>query len=119
MDNIIPFLVIFSFLGFAFWWIIYTHTSHSKTNGNILKEDAIIIRTKTESVGGHKTTNAVLRTTVTFSDGFVFISHKSTMRMLGPLGMTGYISVDELLLHEIKLDAIAAHQKAYRKQNYV
>ncbi len=36
-----------------------------------------------------------------------------------PLYMSGHIIVDSLILDEIKLDAIAAHQKAYRKQNFI
>ena len=117
-DSFVLFIV-FSIFAIAIGWNIYNHTSHSKTNGNTLKQNALICDIKTESVGGRKTSTAAIRTTVTFDDGFVFISHKSHMRMDGPLYMSGHIIVDSLILDEIKLDAIAAHQKAYRKQNFI
>lgn len=116
MNDSLVLFIVFVFFAICIGWNIYNHTSHSKTNGNVLKEDASICDIKTQSVGGQKATTAAIRTTVTFDDGFVYISHKSHTRMDGPLYMTGHISVDSLMLEEIKLDALAAHQKAYRKQ---
>ena len=98
-------------------WSIYNHTSHSKTGENILREDAAICDVKTENVGGRNALSAAIRTTITFDDGFIYISHKSHSRMNGPL--SGHISVDSTLVYEIELDAIAAHQEAYRKQNHI
>lgn len=114
------FFVIFAFLGLAIFFIckdIYNHTSHSKTNGKILQENASIFDIKTQNVGGKRAIDAAIRTTVFFDDGFIYISHKSHMFSKGIFGK-GTIEVDEMIIDEILKDAIAAHQKAYRKQFY-
>lgn len=97
-------------------WNIYNHTSHSKVNGNTLREDAIICDIQTENVGGRKYSTASIRTTVTFDDGFIYISHKTHAKLDAPFFTSGTISVDGLLIEEIKQDAIDAHDKAYLKQ---
>lgn len=95
----------------VFCSVIYNCMSHSRVRDNVLKADAKICDVKTKSVGGRKVTTAALRTTVTFDDGFVYISHKSEKYWLT-------IYVDPFLLEEIKEDAIKAHKKAYEKQSY-
>lgn len=113
-------LVIIVFVSLVFLGIvvnIYNHTSHSKTNGKTLRKDALICDIKTENVGGHKMSNAAIRTTVTFDDGFVYISHKCKSRMNTPLCLRGTISVDREVIEEIKKDAFVAHEKAYENQS--
>ena len=111
--------IVIAFFGImiASWcWVIYNNTSHSKTNGKVLKKDAIICDIKTDNVGGRKLSTASIRTTITFDDGFIYISHKSQMRMDTPLFLSGTIYVDRRVIDEIKKDAIAAHKKAYDRQ---
>lgn len=63
-------------------------------------------------VGGRHISDCALRTTVIFSDGFKFISHKTAIT-----GIFAYHAfVDLFLLEEIKDDAIKAHAKAFKKQ---
>lgn len=113
-------LVITIFVGLAVAGIIttiYNHTSHSKTNGKTLRKDALISDIETANVGGRKALTAAIRTTVTFDDGFIYISHKSKTRMQSPTYLRGTISVDSEVIEEIKKDAIAAHKKAYDEQS--
>ena len=115
MEFVVVFLL-FGLTALGLGISVYNRTSHSNTKGNTLKEHAIICDIKTESVGGHNAQTAALRTTVTFDDGFVFTSHKSHRMRIDLLNTR--LIVTDFILDEIKKDAIAAHQKAYRKQFY-
>ena len=105
-------IIVWAFILAGIIYNIYNHTPHSKTNGKILKKDALICNIETENVGGRKISNAAIRTIVTFDDGFVYISHKSNLHFF-----QGKISVDAGLIVEIKKDAMDAHKKAYEKQS--
>ena len=100
-------LPLFIFAGLA--WIIYegwyNSTAHSKVeDASKLRIDAKIINVHTEEVG-RKQTRAI-RTTVSFDDGFKFISHKSEKKVY----LTSYtLTVTKDVVNQIIIDAIKAH----------
>ena len=90
---------------------IYNSTSHVIYDGSsILKEDATIIDAERKVVGtkGHRR----LRTTLYFSDGFVFISHKTDVENLF---FVYKISTTSEIDKEIINDAFTAHSKMILK----
>ncbi len=90
---------------------IYDSTSHSVCDSPaMLKEDATIINVERKVIGskGHKR----YRTTLHFSDGFRFISHKTDVAN----HLIAYsISVTSELNKEIIRDALIAHAKMINK----
>lgn len=109
-------ILIFLAIGGGIAWRVYTSTSHSSSvEGMLLKREAAIIDCKSENVGGRHINDCAIRTTVVFSDGFKFISHKSSFLPSYGIG-AHYVGVDALLLEEIKGDALTAHAKAFEKQ---
>ena len=116
MDDYVVLSIVFALFALSFIWFIYDHTSHSKTTGEKLRSDAQIIDVQTKKIGTSNVWSAGIRTTVTFDDGFIFISHKTERRLEGPFSRKGYLIVDQFVLEEIKKDAISAHQKAYNRQ---
>lgn len=106
-------ILVFLAIGGGIAWRVYTSTSHSSSTAGLkLDEKAVIVDCKTENVGGRHISDCALRTTVTFSDGFRFVSHKSSLSGI----VAHYVTVDPFLLEEIKDDAINAHTKAFEKQ---
>ena len=111
MDVLICFLVIVMLIiGFVNWskdsW--YNSRSHSSVSESTrLRADAKIIDVKSERVGYKN--NAAIRTTVTFDDGFSYISHDSE-RDVHLLSYT--LTVSKEVLNKILHDAVAAHQAA-------
>ena len=71
-------------------------------------KNAEIISMETD-LSGRKTTNAIATTTVKFSDGFIYISHK---KKLYDAGFRRYVMcVDDEVREIIKEKAIKAHDK--------
>lgn len=109
-------ILVFLAIGGGIAWRVYTSTSHSSSTAGLkLVKKAVIVDCKTENVGGRHINDCAIRTTVVFSDGFKFISHKSSFLPSYGIGVH-YVGVDALLLEEIKGDALTAHAKAFEKQ---
>lgn len=116
MDEFIAFLFIALIIS-SIVWRIYNSCSHSKYSSDmILKEDATIIDIKSENIGGRKVTNCMMRTTVTFSDGFQFLSPKASVTLAG---FNRYrVSTGGQISDKIIADALKVHAKAVNKQKY-
>ena len=113
-----PLLTILAFLGFGYGIYMVGKNMHSKLDHSFipstpLDPDAKIIDISSEKVIYVKN-GAKYKTKVTFSDGFVFTTHK-TKREDG--WWTYNISIDSNLAIEIIECAINAHTKACIKQN--
>ena len=89
----------------------YNSTDHSVIeNPSMLRVDAKVNNVNTENVG-RKQTRAI-RTTVSFDDGFKYISHDAEKKQhLTFQSMT----VTKDVLEQILIDAIKAHQEAVIK----
>lgn len=86
---------------------IYNSFSHTYYKKEKLRPDAKIVDVKRMTVGGKN--DKKICTTVTFDDGFEYVSHKTDRE--NHL-MSYRIQVTEATKKEILEDAIAAHQKA-------
>ena len=98
---------------FAFRKQVWSLSDHSEAYHNVeLKQDAKIIDIKTEKVQYMKN-DTKYKTTVSFSDGFSFITHKTNRE---DHFFTYNISVGSELYEQIIGNAIAAHNRALEQQ---
>lgn len=95
------------------WVDIYDKTAHCRCdNASLLRLDALPIDVTRKLVGlkgSHR-----WRTTVTFEDGFRYISHKTDVE---ERFISYSISVSAKTHKEIILDAILAHRRAVEKRD--
>lgn len=91
---------------------IYSCFDHSFIPSTRLKSDAKITNISSEKVIYVKN-GAKYKTKVTFSDGFIFTTHKTNRE---DKFFSYNISVDNELAMEIAQRALNAHAKAYMKQ---
>lgn len=89
---------------------IYNMFSHNYYKKETLRTDAKIMDVKRETVGAKN--DKKICTTVTFDDGFVFVSHKTDR---DDSFFSYRIQVTEATAREILEDAVEAHQKACLK----
>ena len=103
-------VVVFLYVGIIVWLIrnkIYTSTNHINYDSSKLTDDATIKEIKHNTVGAKG--DKVIRTTVTFSDGFRFVSH-DTIRENHLFFYT--LSVPEEIKKRITQTAVLAHRQA-------
>ena len=101
-------------IGFNVWKKKY-NAGHSVRNSKLdLDYDPTVSNISSEEVKFGKTM-AEYKTTVTFTDGFEYVTNK-TKYDKGPVVASYKYYIDEELREEIIKDAIAAHDKAYAKQ---
>ena len=92
---------------------IYSNFDHSYTEpGKTLDENAEIVKMDSEQVK-YVRNNAKFKTTVTFSDGFTFVTHKTKKEYDGLRRYTISIEPDTKLT--IINNATEAHRKAVEK----
>lgn len=118
MNFLIVLLILFSIYGFVIvgkniFMSMYSRFDHSFLPSTRLKRDAKIVDMSSEPVIYEKN-NAKYKTKVTFSDGFVFTTYKTNWESESFFKYR--ISIDNELAIEIMQRALAAHEKAYRKQ---
>ena len=97
---------------FFAWWSRNNSRSRYDKSKALLK-DATIRDIKHEALGDH-TTSASIRTTVLFSDGFIYTTHLYSTESNHSGGKT--LRVTEHNREVIIKDAIEAHDAAYKKQ---
>lgn len=100
-----------AFLAFRALYHRFDHTG--KRGEGPLSPDARVVDISSKQVQYAKN-GAKYKTTVLFSDGFYFVTHK-TNRTNNFL--TYNISIDEALAQEIVKKAVSAHQEALLKQS--
>ena len=115
MDFLLYILVL-AFFGFCCYNVcreFYSYADHGKWKKDSRPDpDAEIVNTTEEQVKYIKN-GAKYKTTIFFSDGFYFITHKTNQKN----GLGHYtISIDSDLRNTIKERAIAAHTKAVSKK---
>lgn len=108
-------IVVLLFMCAGLAWIFYegwyNSTAHSTTDDHSkLRADAKIINVNTERVGRKQT--SAIRTTVSFDDGFKYISHAAERKQ----HLTSYtLTVTKDVVNQIIMDAIKAHRAAIAK----
>lgn len=112
MGGFILILILGSILGGIIYKDWYDSTDHvSCSDQNALRPEARIIDVQREQVGtkGHRR----WRTTVSFDDGFQYISHETQVEEF----IFSYkISVTDKQNEEILIKAVVAHQKAIEEK---
>ena len=110
MEILAPVIVILFIVGIVFMIRdgSYNTRSHSVVSESAkLRANAKIIDVKSERVGRKDTT--AIRTTVSFDDGFTYISHDSDKEF----HLASYtLSLSKETMNKILHDAVAAHQAA-------
>lgn len=112
------YIIAFIILGLAlFGWTreIYSRFNHTYYSAERLDTNAQIVSCDSEQVKYTKN-NAKFKTTVMFSDNFIFVTHQTRREMEGLMHYS--ISVDERMKRAIINEAKAAHTKALLKHGY-